>query len=532
MPETRSWQVRWVGRCRSCIRAAAGAGRGAGQFVADEWYFARQWWRKTPVQRKRTWQLTAGSAVAGLAVAAGAVAVAGPWDSGQRTAERARAARWDDGGGEHHGDGPAAPGAAPVLAALGAPVKGSGDGAPPPTGSGLADALAPLLKAPSLGPVRTASVMDVATGREVFASRPDRTATPASTIKLGTAVAALTALGPDHRFTTKAVQDGRTKDGTPKVVLVGGGDPTLTARTPTKGTPAAQRPAALGDLAADTARALKKRGTEKVTLRYDDSLYEGPVLHPIGPNENLAPITALTADEGRLDDSGHGPAPRATDPSAEAARAFADDLRAHGIHVTGGTEDADARRTATRLAAARSLPLSSIVERMLTHSDNDIAEQLARQTAVATGQPTTFKGGGRAVQRTLGQLRIPVARTAFEDGSGLDRDDRVSARLLSHVLLFAAAPDHPELRPVLTGLPVAGFTGTLESRYADEAAGAGAVRAKTGTLTGVNTLAGTVVDADGRLLTFAFMTNGASDGIAAQQSLDRLASAVANCGCR
>ncbi|MEU6113620.1 D-alanyl-D-alanine carboxypeptidase/D-alanyl-D-alanine-endopeptidase [Streptomyces sp. NPDC047117] len=532
MPETRSWQVRWVGGCRSCIRATAGAGRGAAQFVADEWFFARQWWRKTPVQRKRTWQLSAGSAVAGLAVAAGAVAAAGPWDSGQTTAERARAARWDGRGGEHHGDGPAAPGAAPVLAALGAPVKGGGDGAPPPTGSGLADALAPLLKAPALGPVRTASVMDVATGREVFASRADRTATPASTIKLGTAVAALTALGPDHRFTTKAVQDGRTKDGTPRVVLVGGGDPTLTARTPKSGTPAAERPAALGDLAADTARALKKRGAKKVTLRYDDSLYEGPALHPIGPNENLAPITALTADEGRLDDSGHGPAPRATDPSAAAARAFADDLRAHGIEVTGGTGDTDARRAATRLATASSLPLSSIVERMLTHSDNDIAEQLARQTAVATGQPTTFKGGGRAVQRTLGQLRIPVAKTDFEDGSGLDRDDRVSARLLSHVLLLAAAPDHPELRPVLTGLPVAGFTGTLESRYADEAAGAGAVRAKTGTLTGVNTLAGTVVDADGRLLTFAFMTNGAGDGAAAQQALDRLASAVANCGCR
>ncbi|MFC6064687.1 D-alanyl-D-alanine carboxypeptidase/D-alanyl-D-alanine endopeptidase [Streptomyces ochraceiscleroticus] len=532
MPEARSWQVRWVGWGRSCIRAAAGAGRSTAQFAADEWFFARQWWRRTPLQRKRTWQVTAGSAVAGLAVAAGAVATAGPWDSGQRTAERARAARWDGRGGERHGAGPSAPGAAPVLAALGAPVKGGGDGVPPPTGSGLADALAPLLKAPELGPVRTASVVDVATGREVFASHPARTATPASTIKLGTAVAALTALGPEHRFTTKAVQDGRTKDGTARVVLVGGGDPTLTARTPRAGTPAAQRPAALGDLAADTARALKKRGTKKVTLGYDDSLYEGSPQHPIGPNENLAPVTALTADEARLDTSSHGTAPRATDPSAEAARAFADDLRAHGIAVTGAPRDDDARRTATRLAAARSLPLSTIVERMLTHSDNDIAEQLARQTAVATGAPTTFKGGGRAVQRTLEQLRLPVARTAFHDGSGLDRDDRVSAGLLSHVLLLAAAPDHPELRAVLTGLPVAGFTGTLEARYADERAGAGAVRAKTGTLTGVNTLAGTVVDADGRLLTFAFMTNGTSDAYGAQRSLDRLASAVANCGCR
>ena len=52
---------------------------------------------------------------------------------------------------------------------------------------------------------------------------------------------------------------------------------------------------------------------------------------------------------------------------------------------------------------------------------------------------------------------------------------------------------------------MAGFTGTLRARYPSDATGTGIVRAKTGTLTGVNTLAGTVVDADGRLLAFAFL---------------------------
>ncbi|MBR7678233.1 D-alanyl-D-alanine carboxypeptidase, partial [Streptomyces daliensis] len=82
--------------------------------------------------------------------------------------------------------------------------------------------------------------------------------------------------------------------------------------------------------------------------------------------------------------------------------------------------------------------------------------------------------------------------------------------------------------------PVAGFTGTLEERYGDEQnkPGAGLVRAKTGTLTGINTLAGTVVDADGRLLAFAFMTSGTKDAEGAKNALDRMASALANCGCR
>jgi D-alanyl-D-alanine carboxypeptidase/D-alanyl-D-alanine-endopeptidase (penicillin-binding protein 4) len=83
-------------------------------------------------------------------------------------------------------------------------------------------------------------------------------------------------------------------------------------------------------------------------------------------------------------------------------------------------------------------------------------------------------------------------------------------------------------------MPVAHFTGTLGGRYDGDKRkqGAGLVRAKTGTLTGVSTLAGTVVDADGRLLAFAFMTSGVSDTKSAQRSLDTMAAALANCGCR
>jgi D-alanyl-D-alanine carboxypeptidase/D-alanyl-D-alanine-endopeptidase (penicillin-binding protein 4) len=77
---------------------------------------------------------------------------------------------------------------------------------------------------------------------------------------------------------------------------------------------------------------------------------------------------------------------------------------------------------------------------------------------------------------------------------------------------------------------VAGFTGTLATRYTDGAAGV--VRAKTGTLTGVNTLAGTVVDRDGRLLAFAFLASDTTDAQAAQSALDRTATALAACGCR
>ncbi|WP_443334021.1 D-alanyl-D-alanine carboxypeptidase [Streptomyces sp. MNU103] len=70
----------------------------------------------------------------------------------------------------------------------------------------------------------------------------------------------------------------------------------------------------------------------------------------------------------------------------------------------------------------------------------------------------------------------------------------------------------------------------MSGRYADGAAGL--VRAKTGTLTGVNTLAGTVVDRDGRLLAFAFLANDTAGAEAAQSTLDKAATALATCGCR
>lgn len=167
---------------------------------------------------------------------------------------------------------------------------------------------------------------------------------------------------------------------------------------------------------------------------------------------------------------------------------------------------------------------------MLTNSDNDIAEALARHTALATGVRADFAGGGAAVRAQLKKLGLPTAGVRIMDGSGLDRQDRITANLLTALLVKAGDPARPGLRPVLTGLPVAGFTGTLADRYADGAAGV--VRAKTGTLTGVNALAGTVVDQDGRLLAFAFLASGTTDAGAAQAALDRAATALAGCGCR
>ncbi|MFI1713954.1 D-alanyl-D-alanine carboxypeptidase/D-alanyl-D-alanine-endopeptidase [Streptomyces litmocidini] len=458
----------------------------------------------------RTWQLTAGSAALGLVLAAAAVTAAGPWDGGQRTAERARAAAPTT-GGTHHAPHPApaaprrpapAPSAPGVLTALHAP-------APAGRATDLAAALVPLLADPGLGTLRTASVVDTATGEQLYGEGATTPMTPASTVKIATTAAALSALGPDHRIPTTVTA---TPDGS-GITLTGGGDPTLD-------------PARLRTLATDTARALRTRHHTSVRLAYDTSLYRGPALHPIGPNENLAPVVALMTREGRLDDSTSGPAPRAADPARDTATAFAELLTEAGITVTGTPAPGPTPKT-TPLARTESAPLADLVEHTLTHSDNDLAEALARQTALARRQPADFRGAEKAVHDELARLHLPVTGARFADGSGLDRRDRVTAALLTGLLTRAADPTRPALRPLLTGLPVGGFTGTLAGRFGTAPAGAGLVRAKTGTLTGVNTLAGTVVTPDGRLLAFAFLAGRTPSPDEAQPALDRLSAALA-----
>jgi D-alanyl-D-alanine carboxypeptidase/D-alanyl-D-alanine-endopeptidase (penicillin-binding protein 4) len=170
---------------------------------------------------------------------------------------------------------------------------------------------------------------------------------------------------------------------------------------------------------------------------------------------------------------------------------------------------------------------------MLAQSDNDIAEGMARQVAIAKGMPGSFDGGKNATAKVLGDLGLPVSGFGLVDGSGMSYNNHVSAGLLTAVLAKAASPDHPKLRPILSGLPVAGYSGTLDKRYISPAAGgsgAGTVRAKTGTLGGVNSLAGLAVDSDGRLLAFSVLADQTTSD-QTEAALDRIGAAVAGCGC-
>lgn len=427
------------------------------------------------------------------------------------------------------------------------------DGGRLPTRAGLSARLSGLLATPALGSHVTAVVGDPASGQVLFSRQGGSPATPASTTKLATAVAALDVLGPGARFTTRVVEDSAAGQARPRgparIILVGGGDPTLAAGR--AGGSEYPRPATLAALASATARALTRQHRTGARIGYDTSLYAGPLLAPgwspgYVTSGNVTPITALEVDQGRLlrngkpqdADDPDNLRPRSFTPAADAAAAFAGFLARDGIRVDGPARPAGMPRRAARVAAVRSPPLAAIVEQMLTESNNVIAENLARQVALAKGAPGSFSGAAAAVTMVIRRLE-PGAGVHLVDGSGLSPDDRIPAATLFRLVSLAASAGHPELRAVITGMPVAGFSGTLtrgQSVFGDPAAAArGLLRAKTGNLDTVVSLAGLVDDRDGSVLAFAFMADRLSsvqDLRPAASTVDKLAAALASCGCR
>ena len=381
-----------------------------------------------------------------------------------------------------------------------------------------------------LGPDVAVAVSQLFEGRSLYRVGPSRMV-PASTLKLLITGAALLRLGDDHRFATRVV-DGTARR---EIVLVGGGDPFL-AREPAPDEVYPPR-ADLVTLARSTARALRDQGRTRVRLRYDASLFTGPSASPRWeasylPDNVVSPISALWVDGGRQPDS----FVRSADPALDAARAFARALRSQRITVMGEPEDAmDPDGTeGAELAIVQSAPLAQVVERVLDVSDNESAEVLGRHVALAAGEPASFAGASRAVDDTLRGVGVDTARALIYDGSGLSRDNRLAPETLLSVLETAASPDHPELRPLLTGLPVAGFTGSLTYRFDTGAPqGLGIVRAKTGTLSGVHGLAGTLTTRDGVVLAFVAMADRVRlrNTLDARAVLDRIAAALAACRC-
>lgn len=369
------------------------------------------------------------------------------------------------------------------------------------------------------GPSDGAYVIDLASGRTLFAANADVARSPASTEKLYTAATALARFGTAGVLKTAVLGVGAPDaqgiwHG--NLYLHGGGDPTF-------GSDAFIRRyyAGVGASVAALATALEGAGITRVegSIVGDESMFDtrrGTPPSGFSFNSDIgSPLTALSFDRGRSNAAG---------PAAFAASQLAATLRNDGVGVTGASIAGRAPANAAALAQVNSPTISQLVALTLPESDNFFAEMLLKDLGSYFGGAGSTPAGAAVVRRWLAPLGI---RPRISDGSGLDRADKTTPH--DQVRLLRALRGTPVGDALKAALPVAGLSGTLIHRMRGTAA-AGRCEAKTGTLNDVSALSGYCSTAGGDEVAFALLMNHQRNTLLARTEQDRIAASLAACG--
>ncbi|NNG37993.1 D-alanyl-D-alanine carboxypeptidase/D-alanyl-D-alanine-endopeptidase [Flexivirga sp. ID2601S] len=412
---------------------------------------------------------------------------------------------------------PASPAALPALAG------------PQPDPAKVKAKIAAALKDPDLSTKVAIDVRDGMTGAVLAEQSQNDATTPASTTKLLTAWAVANTMDLDKPLTTKVVS-GASPDA---VTLVAGGD---TALNPGKGDPnAVSGHAGLADLAAQVAGALKRAGRTSVTVDVDTSYAPGPLTAARwDPGVVAAGYTARIAQLGLSTERATDPAtPTPTDPVGSTQQTFVKALAAQGITAKKGASKA-APKDAQELGRVESAPLVDVLGDALQASDNAMIESLARQAAFGKGIGGSTAEVTKFVENTLKQGGFNLAGVKLADTSGLSDGTTIPPRVLADVLLSGTTGKNKPYAETVSRLGVGGLNGTLHNRFEAKtnSSAAGLVRAKTGSLLGVASLAGTVVTKDNRLLVFAVISNGPqASPYVTRDAIDNIVADLASCGC-
>lgn len=384
-------------------------------------------------------------------------------------------------------------------------------------------------KDPALGEL-TAEVTDLASGQTVWAKDEGKLRTPASVTKVVTTAAATVALDDEDRLETYVVQQ---RPG--ELILVGEGDITLSSEP---GSGFFSDAPSMRQLAEAIRPQIKNQKIDRIVV--DNSVREGDLFNDTWdpadiPGGNVTNLDSVMLNAARISPM-ESYSPRSENPAKDAANVLAAQLGLDGVDVkvenataatpmtasTRGNAKDSTPEGVTWLGGVESAPLHTRIHDTLVHSDNLLAETIAREVAESAGKPRTFAGATEATLQILKEHGVDLEGAVLKDNSGMSTGNRLSAHHLDQVL------SRPELHSLLEQLPVSAVEGTLVDRYAEGTGSedsAGWVRAKTGTLSGVNTLAGSVTTTNGRVLTFAFLATG-EDTDASRAALDRLANSL------
>lgn len=374
--------------------------------------------------------------------------------------------------------------------------------------------------APFLATVNDRSCATVSVdGAAIGAVNGDRAVIPASTEKIVVAAVALERLGVDRVFSTRVISQAAPVDGVVDgdLVLLGGGDPLLSSDWyPTSGLERRPvfNPTSL-DTLADRVRAAGVTQVNGAVLgdgsRYDDEFFAPGWGNGVAGLE-AGPYDALMANDARV----LGEEQRGNNPNSAAAREFTRLLSERGITVAGDAGVGLAAELADEpfeVAVIESVPLTGIVEEMLTNSDNNTAELLVKEIGLdATGGGEgTREAGLAAMTEQLRDWGVDITNIVLSDGSGLSLDNRLTCDAIVAVLQRSGPTD-----TIGAALPVAAQTGTLSDIFTEHPV-AGRLLGKTGTLNNppfnqdppaVKALAGYLPVEGGGAVEYALVLNG------------------------
>ncbi len=381
---------------------------------------------------------------------------------------------------------------------------------------GLSMRIDSLLKTPFLESTQLGLVVyDLTADRPLYRHGERQMLRPASTMKVLTAVTALSTLDEDYRFSTSLYLDGTIADGTLQgdIYCVGSMDPMITK----------------ADMA-DLVRQLADRGVkrirgriivDKTMLDAEEEAGEGwcwdddnPTLSPllVGRKDEFASQLVMALRKARIDVN----APRS---KGEMPRVSGSGSSKSGSSKSSAADNAPAVHL-QRIASIER-PLDDVLLDMMKKSDNLYAESVFYQLAAASGErPARGKAAAKCVREFIDELMPYDATFRVADGSGLSLYNYVTADIEVMVLRHAWRNKKVYER-LLPLMPIAGVDGTLKRRMLSGPAHAN-VRAKTGTLTGIISLAGYCTASNGHTLAFAIINQGVMNDRQARQFQDTL----------
>ena len=338
-------------------------------------------------------------------------------------------------------------------------------------------------------------VYDLAADSVIYSYGGQQTLRPASTMKLLTSVTALDLLGSRYDYRTSLYYQGRMADGVLEgdVWLVGGMDP----------------------LFDDTDLRIMAETLHRVGI---DSI-SGRIMTDTSFKEEM-----LLGEGWCWDDDNPQLSPLLISRKDAFAERFKEELEKSGVIVNAPFSSGRLPKDAL-LVCSRSHPLSEVLVPMMKESDNLYAESMFFQIAAASDQrPAKAVHARQAVKSLLSKAGVRGIPYRIADGSGLSLYNYVTPELMVRLLRYAYLK-RDVMAALYPALPVAGVDGTLKKRMKGGAA-EGNVHAKTGTLTGISSLAGYCRAANQHLLAFCIINQGIMKNAEGRNFQDKVCEAL------